>query len=263
MSAFDEFNPPRLPQPQELKYHQDPKCYGYWLYEDLRIQADVDTHRFVVRYAQQHFPGGTDVLDVGAGQGALAKELLDCGYNVSCTAWNDKCRAPVPVYRVDLDRPFSIEQVGGRPYSLICCIEIIEHLENPASFLRHCATLLTPEGRLLLSTPNVESAAARLQWLIRGRPLIFSSDEIRRNRHISMMWREGLEHLIQLAGLQILEKHLLGRFWLPRSLLSLVKVALYHSMFWTLRGDTRGNTRLYVLGLSGLGPKQQGTGEVF
>jgi SAM-dependent methyltransferase len=244
-------------------YREDPACPGYWFYGDLRIQADVETHHFVVDYARRNLPAGTEVLDVAVGEGALMQQLRDAGLRPVGTSWNDKCRVTAPTFRLDLDRPFSTADVGGKRFALVCGIEIIEHLENPASFLRHCADLLAPGGRLVVSTPNVESAAARLQWLVRGRPELFGRGEIEHNRHISMMWREGIEYLIELAGFSIAEKHLLGAFRLRPGVFSAVKRLAYGLMGRFLPGDTRGTTRLYVLALSEDGPRALGPTDVY
>ena len=184
-----------------MGYQEDPALPGYWLYDGLRIQAAVETHRFVVSRLSERFPQGTDVLDVAAGEGALSKQLQDVGMRVVCTSWNDKCRVDVLQYRVDLDHPFSSFDVGERTYPAICCIEIAEHVENPSAFLRSCAAVLEPGGMLFVSTPNVESVVARMQWLLHGCPRIFSENEVRRNRHISMLWRQGFDVLIEYAGL--------------------------------------------------------------
>jgi len=228
-------------------YREDSLNPGYWFYGDLRIQADVESHQFVNQYVREHLSPGSRILDVGAGEGALAQQLLDAGMCVSVTSWNEKCSLQIPIYHVDCDKDFSLDAVGGDAYDMVCCIEIIEHLENPARFLRDCRRLVKPEGIIILSTPNVESAQARLQWLLRGYPLIFGEGEIRKNRHISMMWGKGLEHFAELASLRIIEKHLLGRFNLKPGFPSVLKKFLFMGMHLLLKGDTRGTTRLYVL----------------
>jgi SAM-dependent methyltransferase len=244
-------------------YSEDPALPGYWLYGGLRIQADVETHIFVTDFVRKCLLPSSRVLDVAAGQGALAQQLLDLGICVSVTTWNNKCCLAIPQYRIDLDQPFGLADVGGEPYDLVCCIEIIEHLENPARFLRDCATLLAPSSLLLLSTPNVESAPARIQWLLRGCPLIFSEGEIKNNRHISMMWRQGLEHLVDLAGFKVVERHLLGSPRLQPSLRSVAKWLVYQMMYRALGPETRGTTRAYVLRRLAYRPRRQGPDEVY
>ncbi len=231
-----------------MRYHPDSANPNFWVYDGLRIQADVQTHHFAVDYAKIHFPPGTKVLDIAAGEGALTKQLLDIGLEVSCTSWNEKSNVAAPTYRLNLDNQFSIQVVGDRRYSLVCCIEAIEHIENPSCLLRSCRNIMAPGSRLLLSTPNVESAVARIQWLIHGCPSIFQVEEVRQNRHISMQWRQGF--LIEKSGLTILEKHLLGRFRFPNTPISRVKKAVTRVMQKILKGDLSGTTRLYALGLS-------------
>jgi len=244
-------------------YHEDPHNPGYWFYGDLRIQSDIAAHEFVTRYALRTLQREGRILDVAAGEGDLAQQLLDGGMRVSVTTWNDKCRLEVPKYRIDLDHPFALSAVGSLPYDLVCRIEIIEHLENPARFLRDAARLVAPGGVIILSTPNVESAQARLQWLSRGYPSIFGEDEVKKNRHIAMMWRQGLEHLIDLAGLDVIEKHLLGEFSMRSGLRSFAKRLAYAAMRMFLPGDIRGTTRLHVLRAGERTSGCQGSGEVY
>jgi len=244
-------------------YREDPSTPGYWFYGDLRIQADVDTHRFVNKYVRERFKIGSCILDVGTGEGALAQQLLDAGMYVSVTSWNEKCSLQIPIYHVDFDQSFSADDVGGHLYDMVCCIEIIEHLENPSRFLRDCRRLVKPGGTVILSTPNVESAQARFQWLLRGYPLIFGEGEIEKNRHISMLWGKGIEHFISITGFRIVEKCLLGKFNLKPGFTSMLKRLLYSVMYLLLKGDINGNTRLYVLKPTKTLLKSQGPNNVY
>jgi len=233
-------------------------------YDGLRIQADIETHEFVGSYAKQHFSKNTRILDLAAGAGALSKRLLELGFDMSCTSWNDKSFLPISTFKINLDNPFGVKDLGGTRFPMVCAIEIIEHLENPSSFLRSCYDLVSTGGVLILSTPNIESAPARLQWLIHGCPNIFEVDEVKSNRHISMMWQQGLEHLIDLAGFRIVEKYLLGSKRLTPSLRSFVKQTAYRLMECILAGDIQGYTRLYVLApRSHAEPKSAGPSDVW
>ena len=137
-----------------MGYEPRPGLPGYWSYDGLEIQADIATHRFVIEHRQPPCGPRRRTLDIGAGAGALSKQLIDAGFDVSCTTWDDRVKLPIPKYPLDLDVPFGLDAVGGQPFDLVCCIEVIEHVENPAALLRSCRAAVTPTGRVVLSTPE-------------------------------------------------------------------------------------------------------------
>jgi len=230
---------------------------GLWKYDDLTIQADPDAHRATVAIALDRLHPGARILDVGAGTGALARQLQDRGFDVECTSWNGRCGAGVVTYALDLDRPFTLEQVGGRTFRMLSLIEVLEHVENPAALLRCCASVLDPDGLLVASTPNVGGLPARLQWLRRGCPQTFSVGEIQGNRHISMLWPQGTEYLAAQAGLRIVERRaLLGMRRFPvRRWIYAAAARLLHT--------TAGVTLLYVLERDPQGARRLGAGDVY
>jgi SAM-dependent methyltransferase len=238
-------------------YHPRPKQPGYWSYAGLPVMAAVETHRFVVEHAQP----GERAIDIAAGQGALTQALLDKGVHVSATTWDDALKAVAPSSRLNLDHPFGPKDVSGS-YDLVAAIEIIEHVENPAEFLRSCASVLKAEGRIILSTPNVTSVQARLQWLRHGVPGPFSTEEIRRNRHISLLWPEGLEFLIHAAGLRIEARHVLGTPRLGGPLRAFLKRAVYVLLGKLLKTTPWGTAHVYVL-RHGQQGRMPGAGEVW
>jgi SAM-dependent methyltransferase len=245
-----------------MSYAPNPDVPGYWRYAGLPIQADVETHQITVATARALVPVGSAVLDVAAGHGALSKALIDAGYSVACTSWNDNVGLDIPRYRIDLDKSFGRHDVGDRGYQMVCALEIIEHVENPGQMLRSMAGLLDEGGVLVLSTPNVESAQARLEWLLRGCPYIFDGAEITENRHIAMLWRPGLEHFIKMAGFDVVTKHLSGQFRFHSRPQAWLKGAVYRLMRVFLRGDLEGASRLYVLRRAARAPRALGAEDV-
>ena len=49
------------------------------------------------------------------------------------------------------------QELDGQ-FDLITCMEVIEHVADPAAFVKALARRLAPDGLLILSTPNAHRA---------------------------------------------------------------------------------------------------------
>lgn len=105
---------------------------------------------------------GKKVLDVGCGGGILSEGMAQLGAKV-CGI--DMGKAPLDVARLhllesglDIDyRQVSVEQLAAEQqgeYDLITCMEMLEHVPDPASVIQACAKLVKPGGQLVFSTLN-------------------------------------------------------------------------------------------------------------
>jgi 2-polyprenyl-6-hydroxyphenyl methylase/3-demethylubiquinone-9 3-methyltransferase len=105
---------------------------------------------------------GARALDVGCGGGLLAEALVRQGAQVSAV---DMSPSMIEVARlhahesaVSIDyQLLSPEQYAQRapaPFDVITCMELIEHVPDPAALLAVLAGLLRPGGHLFLSTVN-------------------------------------------------------------------------------------------------------------
>jgi len=102
---------------------------------------------------------GKAALDVGCGAGLLAEPLARLGAAVTgldasaklITAAQDHARA----VGLDIDyRAGELAELEGGRFDLITCMEVIEHVADPAAFVISLAKRLAPGGLLILSTPN-------------------------------------------------------------------------------------------------------------
>ncbi len=111
-------------------------------------------------------PSGT-LLDVPAGEGALAAQLLRLGLDVKCCDLHPEIfRLPeVEIKRGDLSHalPYADDSVD-----YITCIEGLEHIENPHQALREFSRILRRGGQLILSIPNTLNIEERFKWLLYG-----------------------------------------------------------------------------------------------
>ena len=106
--------------------------------------------------------GGKAVLDVGCGGGILAESMAQLGAAVTGIDLSEK---PLKVaqlhllesglavdYRLASAEEFSIQ--NRERFDIVTCMELLEHVPDPASTVAACATLARPGGRVFFSTIN-------------------------------------------------------------------------------------------------------------
>jgi 2-polyprenyl-6-hydroxyphenyl methylase/3-demethylubiquinone-9 3-methyltransferase len=106
-----------------------------------------------------HAPlSGRDVLDVGCGGGILAESMARRGARVTGIDLSDKALsvAELHLHESKLDIRYeksSIEDYAGA-FDVVTCMELLEHVPDPASMVASCARLTRPGGHVFFSTIN-------------------------------------------------------------------------------------------------------------
>lgn len=114
-------------------------------------------------YIDQYSPvAEREVLDVGCGGGILAEALAQRGAKVTGI---DMGEAPLAVarahaaesalqihYQQCTAEQLAAEQPGR--YDIVTCLEMLEHVPDPASVIAACASLVKPGGSVYFSTIN-------------------------------------------------------------------------------------------------------------
>ena len=119
-------------------------------------------------YVRDRLPlAGARVLDVGCGAGLLSEALaregalvtaLDLAPELIDVARLHLLESGLTVeYRLQPVEDLALEAPGS--FDAITCMEMLEHVPDPAAVIRACATLLKPGGQLFLSTLNRTPAA--------------------------------------------------------------------------------------------------------
>lgn len=105
---------------------------------------------------------GKRVLDVGCGGGLLSEGMAVRGAEVTGIDLSEK---PLGVARLHLlesgqqvdYRKVAVEQLAAEmpgSFDIVTCLEMLEHVPDPASIVDSCARLVKPGGQVFFSTIN-------------------------------------------------------------------------------------------------------------
>jgi len=181
---------------------------------DQKIRAlATDDHYPAVLKLFDGAPRGR-ILDVPAGHGAFAQQLLELGYSdIHCLDIN----AEAFILKDDRVRFQQHDAKDPLPYpdgyfDYVFSIEGIEHFHSPWTFASELCRVLKPGGRLYISTPNTFSVDARLKYLVSGyfprfKPLMQHPDRVMDHpvddAHISPIYFWQLNYFLMLGRVSI------------------------------------------------------------
>jgi 2-polyprenyl-6-hydroxyphenyl methylase/3-demethylubiquinone-9 3-methyltransferase len=105
---------------------------------------------------------GREVLDVGCGGGILAEAMARRGARVTGIDLAEKPLKVAELHLLESGLEVRYERASAEDYAarhaerfdVITCMEMLEHVPDPASAVAACARLLKPGGRAFFSTLN-------------------------------------------------------------------------------------------------------------
>jgi SAM-dependent methyltransferase len=177
----------RLPPHPEYRYHRHPhSSHGQLLQWLARPE------------------GARRLLDVGAGSGHFAKEMVAAGYTVTCLEGVPEraaeCERVTRTYQVDLDKPFELDGV----FDVIVLADVLEHLRTPDLLVERLRRHLSAGGVMVISVPNVGNIIVRLLVLFGMFP--YGRQGILDRTHVRFFTAHSLDRLLTQAGLDIVRR---------------------------------------------------------
>ena len=157
---------------------------------------------------------GKSALDVGCGAGLLAEPLARLGATVTAldaaSELIEAAKEHAAGQGLDIDyRALPVEQLSGQ-FDLVTSLEVVEHVAEPAAFVKALTARLAPGGLMILSTPN-RTAWSRLLTIT----IAEGVGAVPKGTHDfeKFLPPEQLQHLLADAGLKCLDVE--GIAWSP------------------------------------------------
>lgn len=134
-----------------------------WWDRNSEFKPLHDINPLRANYIDEHSPvAGMTLVDVGCGGGILAESMAHRGALVTGI---DMGEAPLAVARihqlesgvaVDYHQTTAEELAAEQPghYQVVCCLEMLEHVPDPAAVVEACAALAAPGASIYFSTIN-------------------------------------------------------------------------------------------------------------
>ena len=105
---------------------------------------------------------GAAVLDVGCGGGILAEAMAQRGAKVTGIDLSEKALKVAQLHLLESRLEVRYEDVSAETYAathagefdVITCMELLEHVPEPAAMVAACARLVRPGGQVFFSTIN-------------------------------------------------------------------------------------------------------------
>jgi 2-polyprenyl-6-hydroxyphenyl methylase/3-demethylubiquinone-9 3-methyltransferase len=128
---------------------------------DFRTLHDINPVRLDY-IAQRCDLTGKRVADIGCGGGILAEAMAVRGADVLGTDLAEGPLAVARLHAIETATPIHYRQISAEAlavespasFDVVTCLEMIEHVPDPASIVAACATLAKPGGHVFFSTVN-------------------------------------------------------------------------------------------------------------
>lgn len=147
---------------------------------------------------------GKNVLDVGCARGntgAILTNQFNCavsGVEFDPIAADVARQSYCEVVVGDIENLTIFSQLRFAPYEVIIFGDVLEHLRAPEPVLRAMQSLLTPNGYILISLPNIVTLRLRLRFLL-GQ-FEYTDQGIMDRTHLRFFTLQTAREMIRRAG---------------------------------------------------------------
>ena len=162
---------------------------------------------------------GKTVLDVGCGGGILSESMAEKGAKVTGIDLGEKALKVAQLHSLESGiavdyQLISVEELAEKfpaSFDVVTCLEMLEHVPDPASVVAACAKLVKPGGRVFFSTINRNPKA--YLFAVIGAEYVLNMLPRGTHDYAKFIKPSELAGWMRLAGLQL--EHQIGMSYNP------------------------------------------------
>lgn len=127
--------------------------------------------QFILQYMPELF--GKEIIDVGCGGGILAESLAKLGAKVTGIDMGEEPLNVAKLHALESGVEVNYEKITAEEkaekhneqFDIVTCMEMLEHVPDPASIVKACSVMVKPGGYVFFSTLNKSTKAYLLAIL--------------------------------------------------------------------------------------------------
>ncbi|WP_375318882.1 bifunctional 2-polyprenyl-6-hydroxyphenol methylase/3-demethylubiquinol 3-O-methyltransferase UbiG [Candidatus Tisiphia endosymbiont of Oplodontha viridula] len=161
----------------QIELEKFSKISSQWWQEDgeFKILHQINPIRigYILDKIKEHFNVQDDILpcsnleiiDVGCGGGLITSPLCKLNAIVTgidalqsnidiATQYASSQNLNIQYLKSTVEELVSLNDLNKKQYDVVLCLEVIEHIDNPSDFVKNLASLVKPDGMIIISTIN-------------------------------------------------------------------------------------------------------------
>lgn len=152
----------------------------------LSVRQPADRYEAALAFLPPRIPAGAEILEMGAGDGAVALSLMKGGVPFSSYTIGDISPPRLEGLRETFtDDRFHLAEVDAEevsasvkgPFDAVIMVALIEHLVDPMEAMSDIRSVLKPGGFVYIDTPNIAKWTRRVKLALGQFPSTASTNE--------------------------------------------------------------------------------------